>query len=97
MMEDESPIHADTDQALNFQELVRAFDAMTIPTQVADTPLPFDPDDYPVVVAPPETRTHRMWHYLKFAVQVIVYGVMLILILGIILIFVLIPVLIPQR
>ena len=97
-MENENSIYADTNQALTFQDLARALDRISQLTEIEDTPLPFDPDDYPLSVTPPpqETRPHRLWYALTFIVQVIVYGIMLVLILGIILLFVLIPVLVPR-
>lgn len=97
-MENENSIHADTNQELTFQDLARTLDRISQLTEIEDTPLPFDPDDYPLSITPsPEMRPHRLWHVLKLIVQVIVYGIMLVLILGIILLFVLLPVLVPQR
>ena len=42
-------IYADTDQPMTMQQLAAALDRISAPTQAEDTPLPFDPDDYPVV------------------------------------------------
>src|SRR5258708_4927416 len=42
-------IHADTDRASSPEELAKALDIISHLTEVKDTPLPFDPDDYPVV------------------------------------------------
>jgi hypothetical protein len=42
-------IHADTNQGLSFRDLVNALDKISHPTEKEDVPLPFDPDDYPVV------------------------------------------------
>ncbi len=45
----------------------------------------------PPTIAPPETRTHRLWRILAKVVQVIVISIMFLLIVGIILLFVFIP------
>ncbi len=42
-------IRADTNRALSFKDLVSALDRISRPTEMEDIPLPFDPDDYPVV------------------------------------------------
>ncbi len=42
-------IHVDTNQGLSFKDLVSALDRISRPTEIEDIPLPFDPDDYPVV------------------------------------------------
>ncbi len=47
--EEQETIRADTAQALSFKDLVNALDTISRPTEVEDIPLPFDPDDYPVV------------------------------------------------
>ncbi len=47
--EEQETIRADTNQALSFKDLVSALDRISRPTEIEDIPLPFDPDDYPVV------------------------------------------------
>jgi len=47
--EERETIRADTDRALSFKDLVSALDRISRPTEMEDIPLPFDPDDYPVV------------------------------------------------
>jgi len=47
--EEQETIHADTNRALSFKDLVSALDRISRPTEREDIPLPFDPDDYPVV------------------------------------------------
>ena len=91
-MEDEEIIYADSDYTLTLKDRADVLDRISTPIQEEDTPLPCDPDDYPVVVTPPETRTHRLWRIFAFIVKVIVCAIMLILILGIILIIVFVPI-----
>jgi hypothetical protein len=47
--EGQEAIRADTNQILSFKELVNVLDRISHPTEVEEIPLPFDPDDYPVV------------------------------------------------
>lgn len=47
--EEQETIRADIAQALSFKDLVNALDRISRPTEIEDIPLPFDPDDYPVV------------------------------------------------
>jgi hypothetical protein len=47
--EERETIHADTDRALSFDELLSALDKISRPMEVEDVPLSVDPDDYPVV------------------------------------------------
>jgi hypothetical protein len=47
--EEQETIYADTNQTLSFKDLVTALDRISSPTAIEDVPLPFDPDDYPVV------------------------------------------------
>lgn len=47
--EERETIYADTNQVLTFRDLANALDRISRPTEVEDIPLPFDPDDYPVV------------------------------------------------
>ncbi len=47
--EGQETIRADTNRALSFKDLVSALDRISRPTEIEDIPLPFDPDDYPVV------------------------------------------------
>ena len=42
-------IYADTNQVLTFKDLASALDRISHPTEIEEIPLPFDPDDYPVV------------------------------------------------
>ncbi len=77
-MEDEEIIYADTNYQLSLKDMAEALDRISQPTQVEDIPLPFDPDDYPVVVvAPPETHTHRLWRYLAFIIEAFVIAAIL--------------------
>jgi len=47
--EEQETIYADTNRALSFKDLVSALDRISHSTEREDIPLPFDPDDYPVV------------------------------------------------
>ncbi len=47
--EEQETIRADTNQALSFKGLASLLDRISRPTEIEDIPLPFDPDDYPVV------------------------------------------------
>ena len=76
-MEDEEIIYADTSYTLSLKDMADALDKISTPTQIADTPLPFDPDDYPVTVTPPETRTHRLWRILAFIIEALVIAAIL--------------------
>jgi len=49
IQEEEETIYADTNQAFTLKDLVGALDRVSHPTEIEDIPLPFDPDDYPVV------------------------------------------------
>jgi len=49
IQEEEETIYADTNQSLTFKDLVNVLDRISHPTEVEEIPLPFDPDDYPVV------------------------------------------------
>lgn len=49
IQEEKETVRADTTRALSFGELVNALDRISRPTEIEDVPLPFDPDDYPVV------------------------------------------------
>jgi hypothetical protein len=49
MQREQETIRADTSQSLSFRDLVNALDRISRPTEMEDIPLPFDPDDYPVV------------------------------------------------
>ena len=73
-MENENSIYADTNQALTFQDLARALDRISQPTEIEDTPLPFDPDDYPVTVAPrtPETITTRILRIIAWGIAILI-------------------------
>ncbi len=42
-------IYADTNQTMTLKDLAGALDRISRPTEIEDIPLPFDPDDYPVV------------------------------------------------
>src|SRR5260221_10281365 len=77
MMEDENIIYADSDYTLSLKDMADALDRISRSTQVEDTPLPFDPDDYPVVVTPPKTRTHRLWRILAFIIEAFVIAAIL--------------------
>jgi hypothetical protein len=47
--EEQEQIYADTNQTMTLKDLAGALDRISRPTEIEDIPLPFDPDDYPVV------------------------------------------------
>ena len=47
--EEQEIITADTDRSLTFDELITAFDVLSVPVEFDSVPLPYDPDDFSVV------------------------------------------------